>query len=123
MAENGQQTDLPIPKFNLLSDRLLLLLDEAPDKTRGGLIIPDRLRDDNRPLTGRVVRIGPGMPTTDGGRWPMPDVKVGDRVLFGPRYGTKKVKINDVEYEQVRQEHVLAVLEPEDSDTENTLRI
>jgi len=97
----------------ILSDRFLILPDKAPDerRSRGGLlIIPDTAKDNSHMCTGRVVKMGPGMPCADGTRWPMPlDVKEGDRILYKDM-GARIVTIDKVKYASVHVELVLAVL-------------
>jgi chaperonin GroES len=96
----------------VLSDRFLILPDKVPDErtSRGGIIIPRSARDNSHMCTGRVVKIGPGMPCADGTRWPMPmDVKEGDRILYKDM-GARIVTINKVKYASVHEELVLAVL-------------
>jgi chaperonin GroES len=96
----------------ILSDRFLILPDKAPDdrRTRSGLlIIPKTAKDDSHMYAGRVVRVGPGMPCADGTRWPMPDAKVGDRVLYKDR-GARVVTIDKVKYISLHEELVLAVI-------------
>ena len=41
-----------------LSDRVLILPNQAEEKTAGGLYIPDTEKE--KPLEGKVVAVGPG---------------------------------------------------------------
>jgi len=110
-------TVLPVPPFTLLADRVLVLPDKEPETSPGGIIIPETANrhGDREALTGRVIKFGPGMLMANGGRWPMPDAKIGDRIVFN-KYGTVVVKIDDVKYLSMRDDNVLAVLDPEDGD-------
>jgi chaperonin GroES len=58
------------------------------EKTRGGIIIPDTAKE--KPQEGEVVAVGPGTRDEKGKLLP-PDVRVGDRVLFGKWSGTEVV--------------------------------
>ena len=96
----------------ILSDRFLILPDKVPDErtSRGGIIIPRTAKDNSHMCTGKVVKIGPGMPCADGTRWPIvQDVKEGDRILYKDM-GARIVTIDKVKYASVHEELVLAVL-------------
>ena len=60
---------------------ILINPDKAPEKI-GSIILPDSVRAAQAPDTGVVVKMGPGLLRFDGGRTPMPDVKIGQRVLI-----------------------------------------
>jgi chaperonin GroES len=96
-------------KVSLLGARILVQPDKPEDRTRGGLWIPDNAKSPTG--TGVVVSMGPGMLMKDGGRWPMPDCKPGDRVLYGARDPYPKVMLNDVMLLSMRDDDVLAVFE------------
>jgi co-chaperonin GroES (HSP10) len=98
--------------FRAMSDRVLILPDAAPDKV-GSLYIPDTAKAALQRKTGRtgIVRfMGPGMLTNDGMRWPMPDVKIGDRVLFLDQ-PWPETEIAGEKLLSMRDEAVLAVVE------------
>lgn len=94
-------------------DRILVRPDPDPVEkvSRGGIIIPKTVEPSNM-RTGRVVKIGPGMPMFNGDRWPMPDCNIGDHVVYF-RPGTTRVKIDGEEYISMHQESVCAVIEEE----------
>jgi|HubBroStandDraft_2_1064218.scaffolds.fasta_scaffold00001_136 co-chaperonin GroES (HSP10) len=108
---------LPLPPFTLLADRVLILPDKEPEMSRGGIIIPETANrhGDRELLTGRVVKVGPGMLMANGDRFPMADCKIGDRVAYY-KHGTVVVKIEEVKYLSMRDDNVHAVLEPEPGD-------
>lgn len=109
----GEKKTLPIPKIKLMGDHIWLLPDVPPQKTAGGLIIPEMARNksgERELLTGYVVAIGPGWPRPGNTRSPMPDVKIGDWVAYY-KYGTQLKKLDDVEYVSMHEESVHAVLE------------
>ncbi|KAF8065437.1 hypothetical protein HT031_003038 [Scenedesmus sp. PABB004] len=70
-----------IPELVPLGDRVLIRVEETADVTIGGVVLPDSAKE--RPLSGTVVRAGPGKYDADaeGGRKAM-IVKPGDKVLY-----------------------------------------
>jgi chaperonin GroES len=91
-----------------LHDRILIKRIEEQETMRGGIIIPDTAKE--KPQEGEVIAVGNGRKTEDGKVIPL-DVKAGDRILFGKYSGTD-IKIGTEEYLILREEEVLAVLEP-----------
>ncbi|MFQ5816947.1 MAG: co-chaperone GroES [Terriglobia bacterium] len=91
-----------------LHDRILIRRIEEQETVRGGIIIPDTAKE--KPQEGEVIAVGHGKKKEDGKVVPL-DVKVGDRILFGKYSGTD-IRIEDEEYLILREEEVLAVLEP-----------
>jgi chaperonin GroES len=55
-------------------------------KTKGGIIIPDTVKE--KPSEGVVVAVGPGARDERGERV-LPAIKAGDRILFGKWSGTE----------------------------------
>lgn len=94
-------------KVRPLQDRILIKRVEEENKTKGGIIIPDSAKE--KPQEGLVVSVGPGKVTENGTRV-APDVKAGDRILFGKYSGTD-IKIDGVEHLILREDDVLAVIE------------
>ena len=91
-----------------LHDRILIKRIEEQETVKGGIIIPDTAKE--KPQEGEVIAVGTGRKEKDGKVIPL-DVKPGDRILFGKYSGTD-IRIADEEYLIVREEEVLAVLEP-----------
>jgi chaperonin GroES len=94
-------------KIRPLVDRILVKRIKEEDKSKGGIIIPDTAKE--KPQEGRVVAVGKGK-MTETGYLLVPDVKAGDRILFGKYSGTG-VKFEDKEHFIVREDDVLGVLE------------
>ena len=90
-----------------LQDRILVQRVEEEAKTKGGIIIPDTAKE--KPAEGKVVSVGNGKVGDDGKRVP-PELKKGDRILFGKYSGTE-VKIEGEEYLIMREEDVLGIIE------------
>ena len=101
-----------------LNDRIIVEPSEAETRTASGLVLPDSAQE--KPQRGRVLAVGPGK-RLDNGTLAVPDVSVGDTVLYGKYAGTE-VKLAGKEYVILRAEDVLGVLmdagkAPKQSDT------
>ena len=90
-----------------LNDRILVQRIEADEKTAGGILIPDNAKE--KPAEGRVVAVGSGKLLESGNRR-TPEVKVGDRVLFG-KWSGSEVKLEGNEHLLLKEEEILAILE------------
>jgi chaperonin GroES len=90
-----------------LNDRILVLRESEERKSRGGIIIPDTAKE--KPQRGKVVAVGPGKLGEDGKRLP-PDVKVGDRILFG-KYAGNDMKLDNIEHVMMREDDILCIIE------------
>jgi chaperonin GroES len=93
-------------KIQPLADRLVVKPLEDTEQMRGGLYIPDTAKE--KPQQGEVIAAGPGKMTDDGKRV-QPEVKAGDRVLYGKYSGTE-VTIADEQYLILRESDVLAIV-------------
>ena len=94
-------------KFRPLHDRVVVKRVEEELKTKGGIIIPDTAAE--KPQQGKVIAVGPGARGEDGKITP-PDVKAGDRVLFGKWSGTE-VKIDGEDLLIMKESDIMGVLE------------
>ncbi len=90
-----------------LLDRVLVKQDDEPQKTEGGIYLPDTAKE--APQWGTVVRVGPGK-VLDSGEVRKMTVKEGDKIIFGKYSGTK-VKMGQDELLFMREEDIMAVLE------------
>jgi len=91
-----------------LHDRVIVRrIDSNEVKTSGGLFIPDSAKE--KPQEGEVVAVGKGKLLENGSRVE-PDVKAGDRILFGKYSGTE-VKLDGQEYLIMREDEILGVIE------------
>src|SRR5438128_11593715 len=93
--------------FRPLHDRVVIRRVEAEEKTAGGIIIPDTVKE--KPMEGEVVAAGPGARGEDGKVRPL-DVKAGDRVLFGKWSGTE-IKIDGEELLVMKESDIMGVIE------------
>jgi len=93
--------------FRPLHDRVLVRRVEEEQKTAGGIIIPDTAKE--KPQQGEVLAVGPGA-RNDKGEVLAPDVKVGDRVIFGKWSGTE-VKIDGEELLIMKESDIMGIVE------------
>jgi chaperonin GroES len=96
-----------MPGFRPLQDRVLLKRVEAEETTAGGIIIPDTAKE--KPAEGEVLAVGPGARDPEGTLHP-PEVKVGDRVLFGKWAGTE-VLIDGADRVILKEAEILGIYE------------
>ena len=94
-------------KFRPLHDRVVVKRIDAEAKTKGGIIIPDTVKE--KPQEGEIVAVGPGGRDESGKLTPM-GVKSGDRVLFGKWSGTE-VKLEGEELLIMKETDVMGVIE------------
>jgi chaperonin GroES len=94
-------------KIKPLADRVLVEPKKEQEMKKGGIIIPDSAKE--KPMEGTVVAVGTGKRDDEGKLIPF-TVKVGDKVLM-PKYGGTEVKIDDKEYQILREEDILGVIE------------
>ena len=94
-------------KIRPLQDRVIVKRLAEEEKTKGGIIIPDTAKE--KPMEGLVVSVGKGKTDNDG-KLIKPDVKAGDRVLFGKYAGTE-VKIDGEEHLIMREDDILGIIE------------
>jgi chaperonin GroES len=94
-------------KFRPLHDRVVVRRIEQNERSAGGIIIPDTAKE--KPMEGEVVSVGPGARNEEGKITP-PDVKAGDRILFGKWSGTE-VKIDGQELLIMKESDILGVIE------------
>jgi len=94
-------------KFRPLHDRVVVRRVAEELKTAGGIILPDSAAE--KPQEGEVLAVGPGG-RDEGGRIIPPDVKVGDKVIFGKWSGTE-VTIDGEELLIMKESDIMGVLE------------
>jgi chaperonin GroES len=79
---------------------------EEKEQKKGGIIIPDTAKE--KPQEGKVVAVGPGKVAENGERI-KPEVKKGDRVLYGKYSGTE-VTVDGQELLILRESDILAIV-------------
>ena len=84
-----------------LHDRVIVKPADTEEKTAGGIIIPDTVKE--KPQRGTVLAAGPGKkdePVT---------VKTGDTVLYGKYAGTE-ISFEGQDYLIMRESDILAII-------------
>ncbi len=94
-------------KFRPLHDRVVIRRIDPEEKTKGGIIIPDTVKE--KPQEGEVVAVGPGARNERGDLVPL-DLQAGDRVLFGKWSGTE-VKVDGKDLLIMKESDIMGVLE------------
>jgi chaperonin GroES len=92
--------------FRPLHDRVVVRRLTAEEKTKGGIIIPDTVKE--KPQEGEIIAVGPGARDDHGKVVPL-DVKAGDRILFGKWSGTE-VKLDGEELLIMKESDIMGVL-------------
>jgi chaperonin GroES len=92
--------------FRPLHDRVLIRRVEANEKTAGGIIIPDTVKE--KPQEGEVVAVGAGSKNEEGKITPL-YVKAGDKILFGKWSGTE-VKIEGEDLIIMKESDILGIV-------------
>ena len=90
-----------------LHDRVLIRRLEEKEGKIGNIIIPDSAKE--KPQQGEVKGVGSGKLSPKGERF-APEVKTGDRILFG-KYSGSEIKVDGDEYLILREDDILGVLE------------
>jgi chaperonin GroES len=80
---------------------------DEEERTPGGILIPDTAKE--KPMQGEVLAVGPGARDESGKRI-VPDVKVGDTILFGKWSGTE-VKIDGDELLIMKESDIMGIVE------------
>jgi len=90
-----------------LYDRVLVKRLDEGEQRLGSIIIPDSAKE--KPQQAEVVAVGNGK-LLDSGERSAPQVKPGDRILFG-KFSGSETKIDGTEYLILREDEILGVLE------------
>ena len=89
-----------------IGDKVIIEVLKAQEKSKGGIILPDMAKE--KPQEGAVIAVGTGK-TLPSGKTIPPDVKPGDKILFG-KYSGNEVKVEGKEYLIINQDDILAVI-------------
>lgn len=90
-----------------LGDRVVIKPLEAESKSKGGILLPDTAKE--KPQEGKVMAIGKGK-VLDNGTVCAPEVKVGDKVLYGKYSGNEITTKDGEELLIMREDDILAVI-------------
>jgi len=91
-------------KIRPLDDRVVVEPLDAPEKTAGGILLPDTAKE--KPQRGRVLAVGPGKLTDKGERAALA-VEKGDEVIYG-RYSGSDIEVDGREIKILREGDILA---------------
>ncbi len=92
-------------KIQPLADRIVVKVLEAEEVSRGGIVLPQTAQE--KPQQAEVIEVGKGK-VSDGKVIP-PEVKKGDKILFGKYSGTE-ITIDGKEYLILKEEDILAII-------------
>ncbi|TVQ33522.1 MAG: co-chaperone GroES [Phycisphaeraceae bacterium] len=95
-------------KLRPLGDKILIMRDEAEDRTESGIYLPEQAKD--KPRSGTVVAVGEGTLNTETGERIPLTVKKGDKVVF-TSYAGSEVKLDGVELLIMSEDEVLAIID------------
>jgi chaperonin GroES len=90
-----------------LGDRIVVKPLEAENKTKGGIVLPDTAKE--KPQEAKVVAVGKGK-MLENGTVQTPEVKVGDKVLYGKYSGNEITTKEGEELLILREEDILAII-------------
>ena len=91
-------------KLQPLGDRILVKPLAKEEVTRGGIVLPDTVKE--KPQEGEVIAVGSGKRNDKGQVMPM-EVSVGDVILYA-KYGGTEIKLEGEDYMILRESDILA---------------
>jgi co-chaperonin GroES (HSP10) len=95
-----------------LRDRVLIMKEPMKGTTAGGIVLPT-VDKSNAACVGIVIAKGDGLITGEGNVIKIPDIEVGDKVLYPPMGGqniTDGAHTNGPEYCILREGQIIAVI-------------
>jgi chaperonin GroES len=93
-------------KIQPLADRIVVKVLKAEEVTKGGIVLPDTAQE--KPQEAEVIAVGKGK-VSDEGKVIPPEVKVGDKVLFG-KYSGSEIMMGGQEYLILKEDDILAIV-------------
>lgn len=87
-----------------MEDRVIVEPQSAEQTTKSGIVLPDTAQE--KPQTGKIIKVGPGRTTDEGKIIPM-ELKEGDVVIYA-KYGGTEIKVEGNEYLIVKKSDILA---------------
>ena len=90
-----------------LADRIVVKALEAKEVSKGGILLPETAKE--KPQEGKIIAIGKGK-VLENGQHQTPEVKVGDRVLYGKYSGTEITTTDGEELLIMKEEDILAIV-------------
>ncbi len=93
-------------KIQPLGDHVLVEPEDAEERSKGGIVIPDTAKEKQQ--KGRVAAVGKGRANDEGEITPL-EVKENDKILYG-RYSGTEIKIDGTDYLILREEDILGII-------------
>ncbi|MFA7419874.1 MAG: co-chaperone GroES [Melioribacteraceae bacterium] len=93
-------------KIQPLQDRVIVKPKEAEETTKGGIILPDTVKE--KPIEGTIVAVGEGK-VAENGTVTKLTVKAGDVVLYGKYSGTE-IKVEGEDYLIMRESDIYGIV-------------
>lgn len=90
-----------------LGERVLVKVSQSEEKTAGGILLPDTVKE--KPQIGEIIAVGPGRRNDDGSFQPL-EVTVNSKVLYSKYAGTD-IKLENEEYVLLSEKDILAIIE------------
>lgn len=96
-------------KLNIrpIGDKVIVQRVEAEEKTAGGIVLPDTVKE--KPKRGLILAVGNGRLLDDGTRSKM-QVKKNDEVVFTSYAGTE-IKVNGEDYMIMDESDILGIVD------------
>jgi len=94
-------------KIEPLNDKVVIKPLKPEEVTATGIVLPDTV-DQEKPMQGEILAVGPGKRQDNGEVLPM-SVSVGDKVLF-TKYAPDEVEINGEEYLVIEEDKILGIV-------------
>jgi len=98
-------------KIEPLGDRVVVRPTPKEEVSKGGVILPDTVRE--KPQEGEIIAVGPGRLSEEGTRIAM-ELKPGDKVIYAKYAGTE-LKLDDEELMILREGDILAKRSPKEA--------
>ena len=99
--------------YRCIEDTVLVLpISSQGEKSEGGIVLPDRIKE--RPILATVVAVGPGRALENGKRFPS-DLKVGSIVAF-PRKSGDTLYLDGEEFICIPERYILLVVSEPDEE-------
>ena len=87
-----------------LGDRVLIKPVEREEITRGGIVLPDTVKE--KPQEGEILAVGPGRTTDDGKKIPI-GLEKGDIIIYA-KYGGIELKEDGEDFLLLNERDILA---------------
>ena len=94
-------------KIKPLGDRVVIKPLGRESVTKSGIVLPDTAKE--KPQEGEILAVGSGK-VLDNGKRTIPEVQVGQKVLFAKYAGTE-VKLDNEEYLILRESDIMGIVE------------